>query len=648
MTATGTLIASNMNWFRQHPATRELQTQQQLARWLQMQRSLRSPRRLWLTGIALLLGLLWLGQAAAGMFFRGPADPVRLQAWLTLGLTGFAIWTLVKTTFRFPVEPFEWTPAEKEWLGGSPLSRVQRVRYRLAGISAAAGFKAFIFTGVMFPDLHLWVAGCSGMYLALMTIELLRMGMEVVMYGLTSRQRLWLQILVSIPLALCLWSAGQWVFGQWSAGEFHQVVSLGCIRCLQEGLQQLPATPLGSIVCAPFGQLASLILSSELDLTLWVRGLAALAILVVLIQGLQWADRVVDRVRVQRERRAWIAGIPRSREQVTALAGPQPGRNYPPASAWGALVWRQFAGLRHYRGTVLFSLALPMLFALMPAFGKQSGWPLVQGMMLVLSFWSFFLLPAALKFDFRRDLNRIPMLKALPLRSVTIVVAQLVVPVAMTTAYQFVTLLLAMIINPFPAGLLLVALAVLVPFNVIVYALENLVFLWFPYRLSEESIRVFLRTILAFTAKGVILAVIAATGLLLLLGSLWLGPWISETNSQTISLLLFATFSFVSGMAASGALIALLSECFSQPGSFLRSRLRPGIDRGWDKAQHCQRGLENKPDRAHWAAGRWVWGRAGLLCRDWFLWFFIDCDQIRSSDYAPCDDYRSRNIYMVP
>jgi hypothetical protein len=60
------------------------------------------------------------------------------------------------------------------------------------------------------------------------------------------------------------------------------------------------------------------------------------------------------------------------------------------------------------------------------------------------------------------------------------------------------------------------ALALLVPLNVVIYSLENLLFLLSPSRPSQEGIDVFLRSILVFTAKGVLFA---GGLLLLLLGS---------------------------------------------------------------------------------------------------------------------------------
>jgi hypothetical protein len=552
-----------MNLFRQHPATRQLLRQQSLARLHHMLYSFRTPRRALLSLIAVVLAMVWISQAVAGVFFRESADPLRLHRWLTLGMTGFALWNFVKIVFRQPVEPLEWTPAEKEWLGGSPLSRGHLVRYRLAAISGAALFKAAIFVGVMIPDLHVLAAAFAGLYLGLMAIELLRMAMEMVAWSMTRRQRRILQFVVATGLMLVIAAIIFWYVDQWRAGQFRQVVSLAMLQCTREGLQLVPQTAWGAVLCAPFGVLADVILANRLDGSLAVRLLASLTTMALLVRALEITDRVTHAVRNHRERQAWRSGLHVARRQARRTDTTRRLRA-PRGGVIGALVWRQFGGLRHYLGTVLFSLAVPMLFALGPAFGPQQGWQLVQTLVLLLGFWSFFLLPSALKFDFRRDLNRMNVLKALPARPWQIVIAQLVVPVTATSVFQLATLLAAMIINPFPPGLLVVAMAVLLPFNLFIYALENIVFLLYPYRLSEESIRVFLRTILAFTAKGIVLGAVAGAGLSLLLASVLVCRTVSVPNSESVSLIVFATASLFLGLAASYGVVVLLARIFDR------------------------------------------------------------------------------------
>ena len=71
-----------------------------------------------------------------------------------------------------------------------------------------------------------------------------------------------------------------------------------------------------------------------------------------------------------------------------------------------------------------------------------------------------------------------------------------------------------MVVQPFPVWMLLATLILLAPLNALIFAIDNLVYLLYPYRLNQEGIEIFLRTTLTFTAKGLIFT----AGLLLTLG----------------------------------------------------------------------------------------------------------------------------------
>ena len=48
---------------------------------------------------------------------------------------------------------------------------------------------------------------------------------------------------------------------------------------------------------------------------------------------------------------------------------------------------------------------------------------------------------------------------------------------------------------------------VMVPLNVLVFGLDNLIFLLYPYRVHQEGLEILLRTMLTFTGKGLLFAV---------------------------------------------------------------------------------------------------------------------------------------------
>ena len=119
-------------------------------------------------------------------------------------------------------------------------------------------------------------------------------------------------------------------------------------------------------------------------------------------------------------------------------------------------------------------------------------------------FYSFLLMPAALRFDFRRDVDRMAVLKALPFGPWSVTIGQLAVPVIACTLFQLLVLIIACVISPYPVFWLGCAMLLLLPINMVIFSLENLIFMLFPYRPNQEGVGVFMRTILTFTGKGLI------------------------------------------------------------------------------------------------------------------------------------------------
>jgi hypothetical protein len=123
-----------------------------------------------------------------------------------------------------------------------------------------------------------------------------------------------------------------------------------------------------------------------------------------------------------------------------------------------------------------------------------------------LAFYTFLLLPTALRFDFRRDLDRMAMLKGLPISPGAMVVGQTAVPVLIATLFQTVVLAFAVTARSLPPHYLFSTMLVMLPLNALVFSFENLVFLLYPYRVQQEGLEIFVRTLLTFTAKGLLFA----------------------------------------------------------------------------------------------------------------------------------------------
>ena len=75
---------------------------------------------------------------------------------------------------------------------------------------------------------------------------------------------------------------------------------------------------------------------------------------------------------------------------------------------------RQLVGARRHWGSLLTAMIAPAVFASAPCFVIADPHMALLSTTGTLAFYTFLLLPTALRFDFRRDLDRLATLKGLP------------------------------------------------------------------------------------------------------------------------------------------------------------------------------------------------------------------------------------------
>jgi hypothetical protein len=162
---------------------------------------------------------------------------------------------------------------------------------------------------------------------------------------------------------------------------------------------------------------------------------------------------------------------------------------------WGGLgpsVWRQLlTALRGLKGVLIFLLIIglsatwPMLLrgGGIPANDPGVGIGLASGLLAT----TLFLFPTLITFDFRGDIDRMDVLKSLPLRPVTLVLGELVAPVLLGSIIQLVLLIALQTALGGIGELLLAAVVFVLPFNFLVFGLENLVFLHIPTRMAPAT-----------------------------------------------------------------------------------------------------------------------------------------------------------------
>ena len=183
------------------------------------------------------------------------------------------------------------------------------------------------------------------------------------------------------------------------------------------------------------------------------------------------------------------------------------------------------------------------------------------------AFYSYLLLPAALMLDFRRDVDRLAVLKTLPISSTNIVLGQLVVPVTMCSVFQAIVFSISAFAGVESAGWFLTCWLAFIPMNLLIMSFENLIFMLHPYRRNKEGVDVFLRTILTFAGKGLTWGAGAALVLLWALACRYLAEnvvVVGGVSPATVAMVLLLGGCTALVMSVSTAIIFSLVRLFDQ------------------------------------------------------------------------------------
>jgi hypothetical protein len=167
-------------------------------------------------------------------------------------------------------------------------------------------------------------------------------------------------------------------------------------------------------------------------------------------------------------------------------------------------------------------------------------------------------LPALFPFDFRGDIDRMDVLKSLPIRPSRLVLGQIVIPSLLLALTNWAVLALIGIACR-PAFLPYLSLCLLaLPLALLSVAVDNLVFLWLPFRFQSQSpgdFQMMGRAILLTLVKLVAYAIIIGPTALIAVGTYFLlGRSLTATFLVACVLLL----------AGAAALLPLLGHAFDR------------------------------------------------------------------------------------
>jgi len=457
-------------------------------------------RTFWRSGrgsLAALLGKLWILAillATVIGWFRAvwysltldQNDPLR--AWVLsivqdtarlapLPLLLFLILTGTLTLFE---KPFRFSPTEVDFLCAGPFHRRQLVNYKLgtavsgqvlisllaapAGMVVSGPIPVFVGSFLLLIFLHLFlvVAGSLGTALGLHDSRGLRRFAITIGFVCATLAICWVRFGKSLDNPLEVW-------------------------------RQIASSPISLAATSPLRCFVEVMLAKRLwpDLVAW-------SSLCLLMNGLLFLTiHVLD---------ARLDG--REQEEEKSAAAENSGRPVSQRVPWalpllarwqglGPIAWRQ--SINAARTPAQFSIALLMygilMFLLfMVTHGSTAilflptldghreinavGARILGAFVIVLSMF----IASGLSFDFRCDMGRIDVLKALPIGPIVLTAGQLVVPVVVAAVMQWLAIaVMAIALGSVPI-FLLVAAAFVPPLSVVLIAVENLPTLWFPVR----------------------------------------------------------------------------------------------------------------------------------------------------------------------
>lgn len=467
-----------------HPALRLLIRLQFRGVLRRTGRAMRTPKGATFAIIGGLMLLLWLGSVFFSATLGRKTDPQRVRELAPALL----LLVCAANVFGGGDKVISFTPGEINFLFPGPFTRRQLTAYKLAktvlGTLAAAAFFAF----VLLPHSGGYVAAFLGAFLGMLFMHLLTL--SAVMTGQVVGERAYTRgrrlVLIALGVALAV-----------AVAPTLAAVSQTGLKELVAGLQR---SRTGAVLLAPFTVFTRIFTAQSADeLLTWSAVAAAinaaLLLLVVRLDAdyLEAAATASHRVweRAQRMRGGSRAGSPSAPAEPAPGTGKSRRRRRPagvPMLPWlggaGPTAWRQLTTVvRTSRGTLFALLFVFGAIVWIVSVGKGNPSALVPA-----GAWATLFLSTMLKLDFRGDLDQLAWLKSQPLHPTATAAGQLVVPVLLLTLIHVALLVAgAVLASPEHRRIVLVVALFVLPFNVLLLAVENALFLLFPSRTAGAA-----------------------------------------------------------------------------------------------------------------------------------------------------------------
>ncbi|HUS40691.1 MAG TPA: hypothetical protein VMX74_14660, partial [Pirellulales bacterium] len=387
--------------------------------------------------------------------------------------------------------------------------------FKLLAHSVSIVITALVASVFLWADVHIWLAGFVGAFSAMLFMYLLYMLLAVLAARVKVRS----------------FNLGRFAFGVFVAGTLlsslvvtladASLISGGAKNVLSAwpwGMAKVMQSPIGAMILLPFDLFTQVMLTANYP-DLFRLMFPCFAINALMFWAVLEAERfILARNLIDEQQRYAQKLLTSSTVAIETSAVEKARTQRVPQLPWlsgaGPVAWRQLTAVRHSLGGVAMCAGLFTLVIACATFLRIDDAP---GNTVMVWFGTLtitqLLLPGLLPFDFRRDVQEITLLKTLPISPRAVVMGQLLIPVAIATLCQALVVMLAALVYPQQASVSLIGLAYFVPANLLIFGLENLAFLLYPYRLTSFDMQTTARRALMLFAKMLVLVIALALAL---------------------------------------------------------------------------------------------------------------------------------------
>jgi hypothetical protein len=444
-------------------------------------RSVRTVKGALLAVVGVCVFIPWVLTMALQVGRDSAADTETVRRLGPAVLLGYCLLNLVLSTGERAIY---FSPAEVNFLFPGPFSRRQVLAYKIM-LTLLVALPTALVMALVVRVRDTWPpAAFLGMLLLLAFVQLFSMSLGLLAAAAgaslyTRGRRLAVAAAVVVAAVIVLQAGGL------TAGRPPK-------QLLEAALQ----TPVWRVVSLPLGWFFETLLAARLWPDLVLYGLLATAVNAVLVVGIFALDAQYLETSAAASARLYARlQRLRGRSVDAGESGPRAPRvvrtGLPMPPWWGGVgptLWRQLtAAMRGTGRMVLLMLVLVAGLAGPLMAGAVHDEAAVVWTAVSMAGAMTVFLTTVVAFDFRGDIDRMGVLKTLPVHAWRLALAELVTPVLVLSVLQWLLLAGILAVAETRRGQVLLVAVYVPPFNFILVALDNLLFLLFPVRLMAAT-----------------------------------------------------------------------------------------------------------------------------------------------------------------